>query len=550
MAQRNDTTVIGEIKKRISDNELGLVWLTPEIMLETKTIVRQSKKYYLGTWNGKNDSSLFWPLVKSHVDSIVGNLDYDVGDIRIISSVSKFRGTAYLLTELLRERLRKGKFGLLMNETAQSLVRDGTVVVRTSDKLGEFGSPESFLVDIENLWFDSNTNESTWFAERVAIPKYSVPKSWSTEHITEGSASKFKDTGDKIHSDVIIAYRYEGLMPRGWINNTNDTDEVYGLIWLTGMENDGETYVQSRKILGKDRRARSYDYAQFIPSQNRFISVGIPEALTELQRYINIVINNRVERGKLASVGIVEIRKGSGINAKDVKRMRAGDAIVVSQLGKDIASTPVQDVSAVSFNEEQSISNISDLLTGSTEVSRGQINRSGTTLGQANLEAGFSNQRFQFHREALGFMFESILYKWLKLIVAKMDKEEVVNITDKQTLQELSQDQAKFDQMQIAQNISQTTGEVAGLNAIRNPALTEELVSRRVTKNEWKIVKENLKDFEYKIEVSVNSEAKDLNAIANNIVQTLPLVVNNPELAQPMINKLFEILGLHSAELK
>lgn len=554
--------IIAEVKKRILNNDRGLAWITPEKNVETKLTVRKAKKDYAGIFNdngGTDDNRVFWPFIKSFTDSIVGNMDYDVGDIKITSKYAKNKGTAYLLSELLRCELRDGKFGRLMNETAHQLVRDGTVVVRTNNNDLRAKKPKSYLVDLENLWTDFNDAEPTWFCERVPMHRYSIPKSWNKEVLDKDASTKFRETGDKIHDDTIIAYRYEGLMPRGWINGTDDDSEVLGLLWITGLEGQGEPYIQSRRIIGKTLYDCSYDFAQFVPNSNRFISVGIPEALDQLQKYLNLVINNRIQRSNLASTGLIEIRKGSGITPQDVNEMVQGGAIVVTQLGADIRSTPVQDVSVVSFNEQTVIENTAAQLTGSTEVSRGQINRSGTTLGQANLEAGFSSQRFQYHREAIGFLFESILYKWMKMITSNMDKEEIVHIVDEALLKELAAQQARYDVMHMAKNAAEkfsTPGMpnmVAGDMIMQDQGLFDSMMNQRIKQNEWKILKDSLEDFSYKVDISVNSEAKDLSAIANNIIQTLPIVTqlpNGQELVQPLTDKLFEILGLSTYQFK
>ncbi len=540
--------VIGIIQKRQFDNELGLVWLTPEIQIETKQLVRDAKRAYATTFKTNTSADdVFWPLVKQHVDSITGNLDYDTGDVKITSKNIKFKGTSYLLSELLRLKLKDFEFGRLLNETAHQLTRDGSVVIRTITDQKE---PRSYLVDMENLWTDFNNADPSWFLERIPMKMFEIPDSWNQDKIPNEATSKFKDIGDKLHDDVVIAYRYEGMMPLGWINGTEDKNQVYGLLWITGFE-FGEPYVQSRKILGKDMTARTYDYSQFVPNSARFISVGVPEALNELQRYINLVVNNRIQRANLSSTGLIEIRKGSGITPNDIKELAHGGAITVTQLGADIKSTSIQDVSATSFNEEANISNLSDKLTGNTEISRGQINRSGVTLGQANLEAQFASQRFQYHKEALGFMFESILDKWLDVIVKHMDKEETVKIVDEQILSEVARELGRFDKEELKVKASEKFGQ-RGVDSINN--IPDEVFNqRRLKNNEFKLMKKELKDHKFVVEVTINSENLDLNAIANNIVATLPIVSqlpNGQQLVGPLTEKLFETLGMSTIQFK
>ncbi|MEX0598248.1 MAG: hypothetical protein WD512_17305, partial [Candidatus Paceibacterota bacterium] len=495
---------------------------------------------YFGVFKQKKQKDVHWPLTKTQVDSIAANLDYDSGDIRVVAKQNKYRDHAALLSELLKIKLKKSRFGRFLNEAISQMVRDGVVVTRT-DK----SKPFTHLVDLENFWTDFNSDKPTWFLERVPLHKSMIPDSWNMTLIAEERTSRFRDVGDKIRNDEVVAYRYEGLMPRGWINNTGDKEQIYGLLWITGME-FGEPYIQSRKILGKDMSASTYDYAQFVPNQNRFISVGIPEALRDLQKYINAVINNRVDRARLASTGLIQVRKNSGITSQDLQNLVTGGAITVSEIGRDIAQTPFQDVSPVSFNEQLSIESASNLLTGSTEISRGQRNRQ-VTLGQTQIETAFSNQRLDIHRESMGFMIESILDKWLDIVISKMKEDESITVTDESFLKELASKQGKVDQIKMASNVLKQFGPEASQQLLGNKQVEQQIVEKRLKQNEWKLVKEELKNIELKTEVSINSESQNLSVIANNIVQTLPIVAQVPggaELIEPLTQKLMELLGI------
>jgi len=539
-----DNKAIEEIKRRIQDNEYGRVWITDEEELNTKDVVRNARRAYSGIFVEKNDDSVFWPLAKTVVDSVTANIDYDLSDIKVTSKSAKSRGTAYLISEFLRNKLKKAQFGRLMNEAGRQLATDGIVLIRTNHNDARANNPESYLVDTLNFWTDFNTDKPDWFAERAIVPRYKVPKSWNKEYLTDERVSKFKNIGDKVIPNSYVCYRYEGMMPLGWINGTNDEEEVYGLLWITNLETD-KPYIQSRKVLGKDMDVCSYDFCQFVPNQNRFISVGIPEAIQDLQKYMNLVINNRINRANLASMGLIEIRQGSGITPKDVKEIRAGAAITVKQIGTDIKSTAVQDVSAVSFNEEGSINNTVQKLTGNVDISIGQANPNATAT-QRNLEAGFASKRFQYHMEALGFMYESILNKWIKMIISKMDKEETIKISDEEILKEISQEQGIIDREQIAGQSQ------FGSQIMQNEPLLNKLTKNRIKNNEWKILKDKLIDFEYKIDITVNTETKNLQDIASNIVQTIPLLASIPngqEMMGPLSDKLFEILGISKGSI-
>jgi hypothetical protein len=532
-----DKKIIANIQRKLSDNELGIVWITQGLEIATKEAVRQAKRFYHSAFRDMtSEDKVFWPLVKSSVDSIVANVDFDLKDISVVPNYDGYHATGLLMSELLRKELKRKQFGKLMNEAEVSYVRDGTVVVRTWEEGGE---PMSMCVDLENFFTDFNTSRPNWFLERVTVPKDAIPDTWNKEAFTNDGATVFPSLGIQ-NPDNVVAYRFEGLMPRGWINGAaSDKSPVWGMMWVTGVEQNSP-YIHVRKILGKSREDSSYTFAQYTPNDARFIGMGVPEALRHLQQYANLLINNRVRRGSLASQGMLTVKRGAGISPDMVDRMRHGLAIPVNNVG-DISQLPVQDVSNASFNEESSILSQANQLTGATEVSRGAIEKSGVTLGEAQLAAGFSSKRFEFHREQLGFMFQRIVQKWYDIIMKNMNEQEVVRVADENIRTELSRELGTLDRAATVQSALQTVGPQGAMMAAQQFP-PEYFAQQRFKANEFRLLKDRVMQAECLVDITVNDEEVDKSQLAGNLVQVLPMVQGQEQ--QAIISRLFDILGI------
>lgn len=532
-----DGKIIEKIKTQWNDNLEGEVFLTDRLALRTKELVREAKRFYHSIYRDNNDeNTIFWPLVKRAVDSIVANCDFDLKDINVVGKTKGSRAKTTLFRELLLTHLKNKQFGKIINEAEVGFVRDGTVIVRTWEENGE---PMSQVIDHESIWTDYATNNPTFFLERLTLPRESIPENWNKDYLSENGTSKLLNLGLNNRNEIVV-WRYEGLMPRSWINGIQGDDKpVLGLLFITGLASGEKSYIQSRKILDYS----SYDFAQFSPNSARFIACGVPESLRQLQKYANLVINNRIKRANLASKGLLLVQKSSGISPDMVDSLAEGGSIPVNKMD-DVHQLPVQDVTSVSFNEEQAIMRMADTMTGNTEISRGELQRSNVTLGQTQIEANFSSLRFSFLKEQLAFMFEKIVTKWAKIIVENMSVEEIIRVADENVRIELAQELSKADLANTLATNFKKLG-VRGLLAASQLYDENYFFTKRFKDNEFKLLKESAKNLEWEIEISLNSEGSDKQTTTNNLIQLLQLAPAVPEIDRAeIVKRLFELSGL------
>lgn len=541
--------ICSEIQRRINDNLEMEAFLTDGLYLQTREIVRRSKRAYFGAYTKSDPQNTIWyPVTKGATDSIAANLDFDLRDIRITPLNSDCQATATLITELLHQKQKEFRFGLLLNEVVHNTVLCGTSVVRTWE---EDGKPKSMMVDLENFVTDAQTSEPNWYAERMTIPKEDIPTDFNLEYTQDSGVTKLFNLGLPNRNEIVI-WRYEGLMPRGWVNGIESDDKpIWGALLISNLLDSGTPHIQRAELIGKDRDSKTYDHCQLYPNSARFIGTGVGEAIRDLQKWSNQNINNMMNAIDLHAKGLKLIRAGAGIAPSMVNALEAGLTIQTKDPEKDVRILPQQDVSGSLGNVQEFIQRTIDRFTGNTQISQGQVDRGALTATQSAQEAGFSNVRFAYSREPMAMMFEKIAEKWLKIVKDNMKEEEVINVTNQAEFVELAEELSKLDSYRTARKALKQFGPQAAKASMEvyNP---QYFLTKRMKQNTFKLLKSSVKDFEGKVDLTISNESSDPQTKAKNMLELVPLIpaARQDPAVMSVVESLFGLLGLSTASLK
>ena len=532
-----EKTIIGEFNKFQSANDEGMVWITQGLMKATKLVVQKAKRFYHGVYRDQSDrNKLFIPYTKTVIDSMISNLDFDVKDILVTSRQNDTKNIVALARELLNVKLAKYNFGQSLNEMMINYCRDGVVVTRTTE---ENGHPCTDIVDLENFWTDFNTNRPTRFLERILKPRSELPADWNVKEVETSQYLNLGNVGQE--TKAVELYRGEGLFPMWYITgNPNHTESKWMVIYFTKT---GTVGVHDIKILGDNSESSTYDFAQYMPSNSSFISQGLAEACFDLQEYLNLIYNNRKDKSNLASKGAYLIKKGAGITPDLLSSIRNGGGIPVNNM-TDIQPLNMPQTGNDNFLEEQRILDSGQRLTGITPISQGLQDKSGATLGEVNLTAGFSNVRFKFQRQNFAFMVQRIIKRWLKIIIDNMDSEEVIRVSDEKVRAQLAQDAAKFEMLMVLKRNLKEVGLKGVLATIQNNPMNS-FFDKHFQKNGFKLLKKSVKDLDYDINVQLTNENVDTAALTKNLIQLIQLAPSVPGMdTKAIIEKTYSVLGI------
>lgn len=530
--------VISHINKLKNSNEEGLVFITAGLQKATKLTVQKAKRFYHGVLRNPRSNQVFVPYTKTVVDSMVSNIDFDVKDILITSRQDNTKNVVDLTRELLNINLAKYNFGQTINEMELNYCRDGVVVTRTTI---ENGHPCTDIIDLENFWTDFNTNRPQWMLERIIKQKGELPASWDVKEI---ETSTLPNLGAPGQMKGVELYRFEGLAPMWWVTgNETHTTLKWMKVIFTGISDDQNSKIHDIQILGDNSEVSTYDFAQFIPSNASFISMGIAEACFSLQEYLNLVYNNRKDKSNISAKGAFLVKKGSGITPDIVSSIKAGGAIPVNNMN-DIQALNMPQTGNDNFVEEQRILELGQRLTGITPVSQGLQDKSGATLGEVNLTAGFSNVRFKYQRQNFAFMTQRIIKRWLKIIIDNMSEDEVIRVSDEKVRTRLAEDASKIEMLMVLKRNLKQVGLKGVLATIQaNPV--NGFFDKHFQNNGFKLLKESLKDLDYEIAIQMTNESVDTAAMTKNLIQLLQLLPVVPSLdAQAIVEKTYQMLGI------
>ena len=533
--------IINRLQTLRNQNENGTVYITEGHTVNTKRRVQKAKRNYDMVFLKKDSKKLFHSYTNATCKTLISSLDFDVKDIQINSKSNDTINQTQLLRELLLINLKKAKFGTVLNRIATRDVIDGSVITRTEEKNGK---PETYIINMENFWTQFDEENPEWFLERVLMNKYDMPENWDISEVSETNAFTYPGIGvPKKGSELWI---FEGMCPQWYVTEDyNDTNRMWMRLYITDLFNNWK--IQEIQILGKDINDSKYDYAQLVSHEGRFIGVGVPEELFDIQRYLNMNLTSRYKRGQISALGLLQMKKGAGLTTDLVDRLTQGSIIPVENIG-DIAAVPVGQVGNDNFTEETALTAQGDRLTGATEVARGQRDRQ-ATLGQVNIEAGFSNNRFDFMRQNLATMIESILYKWCKTIIENMKPEEVIRVTDENLRGELAKEYSQYKLVKVLEKSFKDHG-AKGIVAVLDRFNADSFYDDAFISNEWKLKKEFAKNIQYEVDIAISDQFEDKQGRVNNILQALQLSDISGFDKGLLFDKAMELVGINKAMYK
>lgn len=545
--QTIDEEIISYLQKFKLDNDNGTVFIGPGHSFDTKKIVEKAKRHYDQKFLDKNTKKLFHTYTTASCNTLISSLDFDIKDIVFNSKSNDTTGQTHLLRELSLVDFRKSKFDTLLNKIATRDVIDGSVVTRTEEKDGK---PQTYVINMSNFWTEFDSENPDKFLERVLVNTNDLPESWGT--VSDANTLDFPNTGTvKKGAEVWI---YEGMCPLYYVTeDRNDTTMVWMRISTTNLFTDAK--VQEKQILGKDVNDSKYDYAQLVSHEARFIGVGIPELLFDIQRYLNMDLTARYKRGQISALGgLLTLRKNAGLTTDLLDRMTAGSAVSIEENG-DIGFVSLGQVGQDSFQAEQALTAQGDRVTGATEVARGQRDRQ-TTLGQTQIEAAFSGKRFDYMRQNLATMIVSIIYKRSKIIIDNMKPIEVVRVLDENVRADLAKEysQAKLvATMWDAFKTKRANGSELGIFGVKEALKkfnADSWFDEAFVSNEWELRKDFAKNLDYEVEISVSNQFEDKQAQTNNLIEALKLADIGSLDKQLLVDKMLELSGINKAQYK
>lgn len=173
---------------------------------------------------------------------------------------------------------------------------------------------------------------------------------------------------------------------------------------------------------------KPYDKCCYVPLTNEFYGIGIPEIVEDLQDELNTNRNMRIDYNAAALRRMWKLRKGCGIEPKDLV-WRQNGVLQVDEMD-DVMEINIQSLPASAFSNEEIIKQDMRDATGVQDIILGlaQSDETATTTMTKDNNASI---RFKYFIEAL---VDSILIpmtkKSLSMDVQYLEDERIIRLTD------------------------------------------------------------------------------------------------------------------------
>ncbi len=539
--------------------EVATAFVTDRVSFKMRQLIRILRKNYYGIFDEPKDpytglEKIWYPLTEINVEAVVKNIDLDTKDIGFRSKTQDGQWMTELTRAHVKDKLGRMYFGEKLDQFERMLAIDGTAVWKTYEVEGKMVVQ---LVDLLNIYVDPTTpsiQEAYRFTERslMDVERVQDMDGWrNTENLkpVEGlprTDPYWMNRATQVNSNVkeLDVYELWGKIPNKLITgDASDETEVDGHIVVSGIDSPGNEKCHlielNTKKDGENNPLKPYEEAWFTRVPNRWYGRGVAEKLLTLQIYANIVFNVRINRSRIAQLGIFKIKKGAGVTPQMLSRLPSNGAVVLNNLD-DLQQLVVQEVGATSYKDEDVINELSERLTNAFSVVTGEHMPSSTPATNAVLENQSAKSGFTLIKDGIGMFLERWMNRHALPILAKeLKADAIVRITaDEDSFKQLV-DKVVMHKALEALDASFKRGYLPSQMELQQAI---ETAREKLGKGDLfvSLVKRIMAD-ELETTVFVGNEEMDVNVTIQNL---LGMMKAAPQYAEAIVEQTFDLMGL------
>lgn len=545
----------------ITKDEQGTVWITKNRGLNMRFIWDRVRENYYGIFEKPKDhlgqEKIFYPLTEFLTWENVKNEDVDVKDINIKAKKSGREGAAIELRYKVKDWMTRVDFGEQINKWQHRRALDGHLIVKTFDYWDEETGKQvikTVPVDLRNCFYDKHAEDlrETPFIERSVQSLSFIQSAYKKQWINI----------DKINGRTNVAkVNQEHKESEG---NTPETElfERWGEIskeWITGKAADKDTFVYARMVasnlrdngnihLIKQEQKKNFCYedSAFEHAPNRHPGRGVGEKVLYLQLYLNTLYNVRRVNNLTLANQLFQFRAGSGVTPDKIRKLVAGGAIEVQNIG-DIERIDTRNINfSESLSEEQNLIGTANRVTSSQEAASGEALPSSTPATNAIIQNQSVGQAHDLRRESFGLFLERLFRNQIAPRINKYyENEDEIPMENDEALKQLKPNYANNLAAEAIQPFNEA-GQAVDTQAV----IAEAQQKVKETKSLY-LKNEHQSNDDLEVEFFVTNEGFDKTTLIANLKDVLfnfSQIAGNPD-AQPTLRELYDILGLDSNTL-
>ncbi len=543
--------IVNEHVSKYKDPE---VFITEHVSFSIRPLVRLLRKNYYGVFDKPIDSTtgrkkIWVPLTMTMCDAVSKNSDIDTKDATFTSRSRKGIGSTEIVRATVRRELEDTYFGQDIDMAIRTLSIDPTIVWRLEPykKNGKTHIKRT-PIDVLNVYIDpsAQTLQDVDFAVRNLMTKKEMQaQGWinADKAIEQENLSRYDDMGRSTRSTgkMVEVFEFYGEVPERLITGRkSDKKMVPAKIICSG--NGGATTLHFiERNTQKDKFGnviKPFEEGWYTKLPWSWYGISPAWKVLDLQEYINMVVNIRINRNTVAQYGIFKMRSGAGIRQKDFARLGSNGVIKVENMA-DLEQMNVNEVGASSYNDEAFAKQWASEVTSAFDVVRGAPSPASATATAQAIEDRNSKSAFILIRDSVGYFLERVIDRHYLPHVPKMVKENgTVRIySDVDNIEELRERVASYLAMQELekQGVTPTPEEL-------EQAITSVMDKMRSDKNLFIEATDDIIVSMLDTKIAFTNEKMDNAIVARNLIDMMRLVP--PELAKPISDQVFDLFGL------
>jgi len=545
------------IKDEKTNWEEGLVFVTDDVQLVMRNIVKKSRRNYLGIYKSQfdpvtNKQKIFIPFTEWVVENILKNIDIDTKDIDVMATNQS--DMAYLKAEIFRYILQKelddANFGKTINKLLRRICIDGTGFLKAEDNEGL----QINIVDRLNMLYDQSVEEiekSSGKTERFIFtkPEFDELNLDNTEYVKgvkDLSRGATLADENKVSTEIPYVELYQRF---GWLPK----------YCLTGNENDRNDFIYCKTLVSniesspvphiiEEVEEKDYPYQDFKLKEvpNRADGRGIPEMLFNIQAFLNETVNNRLNKARIASLGLFKLI--GNITPQMFKKLFTTGGIKLDA-GSDVIPLDTGRVDSNSYQDEDRAYMWGTRVTGTTNDDEVAGNRPATN---ALIEQQSTSKGYNLRVEDIFLDMEKFLKnKVIPIIKKNLTKDDLVRITgDPQIFKKMDEilvkNTVEKKKIELYENAVDEMGNPLELTPEEEQAYFAEAMDQLKKQGKMRfipLVKEIL-DEDYDIKVVITDENINKASMAQMLQNTLGILAQSGLPIRKTLRELYDILGL------
>ena len=329
-------------------------------------------------------------------------------------------------------------------------------------------------------------------------------KAWEAEAMPNWDLSKLEYTWDE---DFTVYERY-GRVPLSFFDVTDKSNKSVDTVSFIVLDKKGKKEV-SQLLFIEQITERPFREVHWKRRNGRWLGVGEIENNFENQKARNAIFNMRMRSALWSSKNIFQYA-GDDVAKNLVMEVRDGDVLSIGQGTGGVTQVNTQTKALADYNSiDETVEHNSDQKSFTYEVATGESMPSGTPFRLGVVLDNAIDSHFGLKREKLSLFIKEIIYDF-----TFPDFEKGIS---KESLEAIFTGQDGYDELidsVVQLKTNQFTKEVVfSEGRLPTPAELEIFQNLLLTSKgfEIKVIKEELKNAKYTIDIEIDGETIDIN---------------------------------------